>query len=164
LTVDAGFSRTDQPLNTSKFDSWTYQTSVDAAVTRSFDAALTYLYQNNKEVGGSTLRIRQQITANLNWRLTRSILLRSTVSRNMDDARNQTSQEYSGVWRLSPRLSFSALASINESTGDIRAQRNNLLLNYKISNMSSLSLSYAETETGTGTNAESFQVGIRSGF
>lgn len=164
LTIDAGFSRTDQPLNASKFDSWTYQTSVDAGITRSLDALVTYLYQNNKEAGGASLRIRRQVTANVNFRLTRSILFRTSVSQSEDDSRDHTSQEYSGVWRLSSRLSFSALASINQSTGDIRAERDNLLLNYKVSNSSSLSFSYTDTDTGTGTNTHSFQVGLRSGF
>ena len=75
-----------------------------------------------------------------------------------------TPQEYGAVWRLSSRMSVSGLANINESTGNLRSQRHNLLLNYKVSNASSLSLSYADTETGTGTNTNSFQVGIRSGF
>jgi hypothetical protein len=164
LTVDVGFSRADQPLNATKFDSWTYQTSADMAVTRSLDAGVTYLYQNNQEVGGATLRIRRQLTANASFRLTRSILLRSTISKNEDDSRKRTAQEYSGVWRLSARMSVSALASINRSTGNIRSERNNLLLNYKVNNSSSVSLSYSETETGTGTNTNSFQVGFRSGF
>lgn len=164
VTIDAGVTRTNQPQDRLRFDSWTYQTSVDAGITRSLDAVVTYLYQDNREVGGSPLRIRRQVTANANYRLTRSILLRGTVTRNVDESRQSTYQEYSGVWRLSSRLSFSALANINESSGDIRSQRDNLLLNYKVSNSTSASFSYSDIETGTGTKSHSFQVGLRSGF
>lgn len=164
VTIDAGVTRTNQPQDRLRFDSYTCQTSVDAGITRSLDALVTYLYQDNREVGGTTLRVRRQVTANANYRLTRSILLRATVTRNEDDAREYTYQEYSGVWRLSSRLSFSALASINESAGDVRSQRDNLLLNYKVSNRTSLSFSYSDTETGTGTETHSIQVGLRTGF
>lgn len=164
LTADAGFSRTDQPLDSNKYDSWTYQTSADAGITRALDAVVTYLYQRSRDVQHSTLRIRNQITANMNWRLSRNIVLRSTVSRNNDDGREHISQEYSGVWRLSPRLSVSALTSTVESAGDIRTRRDNVLLNYKVGNASSVSFSYSDTESGTGSDSNSFQVGFRSGF
>jgi hypothetical protein len=125
---------------------------------------VNYLYQRNREVQGSTLRIRNQITLNLNWRLSRTIALRSTILRNEDDGREHITQEYSGVWRLSSRMSVSGLIGINESAGGIRTRRDNLLLNYKVSNTSSLSLSYSDTESGVGPDTNSFQVGIRSGF
>lgn len=76
------------------------------------------------------------------------------------------SQEYSGVWRLSPKTSLSALASIIDGTSGVQARRRSVLVNHKLNPRTTVTVSYTDTETeGVSTRTtNAFQVGMRTGF
>jgi hypothetical protein len=166
VSLDVGYSRAHQFLTNRRYDSWTYQTSIDAGLTRSLDAVVTYLYQTNREAITDYLRIRHQIAANLTLQLSRSVLLRGSLLRNEDDGREYSSQELSGVWRLSRRTSVSALSNFKESIEDARSRRHSIMVNHKLSAPTTLTLSYSEThsEGRNDRSTNSLQIGIRSGF
>jgi len=166
LSLEAGYGRNNQFDSKTKFDNWTYRLSTDAIIHRSLDAIFNVLYQVNENLSAGTTRHRRQYNANFNYRLTRTILLRGSITYDDDENSNYLYQEYNLSWNMTRRMTIGALATVNDGNDGIRSQRANVRLNYTIGTGSLVFFSYTINEYTLADRSEtsSIQVGLKSGF
>lgn len=166
MTSDVTYARTEQPVAARMIDSWTYQAGLEMGLHRSMDATVSYLLQRIDEFVSEPLRERQRASARLTWRLTHTIRLQGTASRNDDDGRVSTTQEYSGSWQLSQSMSVTGLTTIYDGTTGITTRRSTLLGSLMLNSRTSVNTSYTETDSGDDdiTGISTFQFGVRTTF
>ncbi|MEW5922505.1 MAG: hypothetical protein AB1746_00805 [Candidatus Zixiibacteriota bacterium] len=166
LSLEAGYNRNNQFDSKTAYDSWTYRLSADAKMHRALDAIFNFLYQSTSNLKDETMRIRRQYSADLNYRLTRTILIRGSLTYDDEENLDYFYQEYNLSWNLTPRITVGALATINDGDSGVKSERANVRINYKISNGSLLFFSYTRNEyTLTDrTKNTSLQIGLKSGF
>ncbi|PKK85084.1 MAG: hypothetical protein CVT49_00655 [candidate division Zixibacteria bacterium HGW-Zixibacteria-1] len=166
LSLEAGYNRNNQFDSRTAYDSWTYRLSADAKVHRTLDAIFNVLYQSTNSLSDETTRIRRQYSADLNYRLTRTILMRGSLTYDDEENLDYFYQEYNLSWNLTPRITIGALATLNDGDSGVRSERANMRINYKISNGSLLFFSYTRNEFALAdrTRTTSLQIGLKSGF
>ena len=166
MTTNMTYARTEQPIVARQLDTWTYQAGLDLGLHRAMDALVTYLYQTIDESGGEPNRDRWRATARLTWRLSRTIRLQGSASRNDDDGRVSTLQEYSGSWQLSGGMSVTGLTTFYEGTTGSMTRRSSVLYSLMLNNRTSVNVTYTETDSGeeNGTDINTLQFGVRTTF
>jgi hypothetical protein len=147
-------------------DTWTYQTGMDVGLRRSLDVTASYLFQQSEETQTGDLRDRQRLAASVTWRATRTIHLRGSASRNHDDGRVSTLQEYNGTWNLRQNVAVSAFTTILESTSGAIARRTSVLYDHRLTARTAFSVAWTESRSNvdSDTDTRTLQAGVRANF
>jgi len=166
LSLESGYNRNNQFDSRQIFDTWTFRVSADANLRRSLDAIMYYLYQSTNDLKTESLRIRRQYSLNLNYRLTRTMLFRGSVTIDDEDGHKYVYQEYNFSWNVTRKITAGGLVTFNDDDNELRSNRYNARLNYSIGSRSSLFFSYNRSEYSLADRADTraFQIGLKTGF
>jgi hypothetical protein len=149
-----------------KFDTWTWRGSLNAALTSTLQVGASTLYQTTHDVGADVARIRRLHTASLDYRATESISMRGELTVGDDQKREYLSQDYTLSWRMSSKLSLSAVATIMDTEAASRSERGIVQMNYELWGQTHVYANYSAT-TGEGrlnSRVDAIQLGLRTGF
>jgi hypothetical protein len=166
VRLDGGYSRNNQYIAQRKFDTWTFRSNVQAALTGALDVDLSTLYQTTTEPKSDFRRIYRTYTGTADWNVTPTIVFRGSATWGLDENREYLSQSYSLSWLLTPNLSASSVISIIDSDVSARLEQSHVRINYQLSRRTSLYAAYLNTTTKDGgTRAiDAIQLGFRTGF
>lgn len=166
VALEGGYSRNNQFVARQTFDTWTWKGSLNAALTSTLQVGASTLYQTTHDVGMDVARIRRLHTASLDYRATESISMRGELTVGDDQKRNYLSQDYTLSWRMSSKLSASAVATIMDTDAASRSERGIVQMNYELSGQTHVYANYSAT-TGEGrvnSRVDAIQLGLRTGF
>ena len=166
LSGEAGYNRDDRFDARYRFDTWSYRVTADAALLRSLEAVVYYLYQGTDGGAIDAWRIRRQYSADLTYRLTPAILWRGEITVDDDQGRRYVTQEYDVSWNITERITTGALVTIAAGDNNIRSERSNVRLTYAIGSRGSLFMSYVSNTYATlgRSRVTSLQTGFKLGF
>ncbi len=151
----------------SRFDMWSYRTSMDGRVTRRIDAAASYSHQEVRDLT-DYLRSKNQYSVTFGYRVTENIHLRGDWGFTKDDKTRYISHNYSFSWLMSRKISAGAAIALSdyENGVDTYSESYSAQVEYSFSNRTVITGSYSEndlTSAGGGSN-RSVRVGIRTGL
>ncbi len=166
LSGEAGYNHDNRLDVRDRFDTWSYRVTADAALLRSLDAVVYYLYQGTDGGAADAWRMRRQYSADVTYRLTPAILWRGAVTVDDDQGRRYVTQEYDVNWNMTERIATGALVTIAAGDNDIRSERSNVRLTYAIGSRGSLFMSYVSNTYATlgRSRVTSLQTGLKLGF
>jgi hypothetical protein len=165
LSMEVGRNRNDAFFLGRRDISWTYRASLDGSFTRSLDAIISYLYRRTTSRPEDEARNRNEYSLGFDYRMTRTILGRGTVTI-VNDVRDTVSQDYLLTWNLTPKLSLGAQAFLDDVDEGVSTDRYNANLNFYVNQRTTLYLTYSIVDfTGAGgVRTDSFQQGLRASF
>jgi len=165
LVAEVSRSRNNDYLGPSQNDTWRQRYSVDAIMTRSLQAAVQYTRQKTESQPADTIRSRQTYGIDLNYRLSRTILLRGSLNA-VDDISDSISQDYFFSWRIMPKLTTTAQSYLFDPGKGQGTRRYSIHINYEIGPRTLVYLSFNRIDLSGAGGGEttSFQQGFRTTF
>jgi hypothetical protein len=166
LRGEVGFSRNNRIDTGNKVDTWSYRISSESYITRSIDVLVSYHYQSARNLTQHDSRIKRQYSIYSNYRVTRAILLRSSILINDENTRHYISQDHNLSWNVSQKLNLGSSANIIEGDNNVRTEKYGASLNYLVALRTSVFLSYLRNESTLADEPAriSIQLGLKSGF
>ncbi|GJM43845.1 MAG: hypothetical protein DHS20C21_06870 [Gemmatimonadota bacterium] len=165
LSSEVSRSRTVQFDAGRRQDAWNYQVSADGAVARPLTVGMTYSQQRADVSTETELRVRHRYGVDFNYRLTGTVYLRGSYIQTRD-LRRDSVQDYLVSWNTTPKLTMSAVASLDNAGNRGRTRRYNANITFDATSNSTLYWSFSQsdlTEAG-GSETNSFQSGLRASF
>jgi hypothetical protein len=165
VSLGAGASRLDDYITDRAYQTWNVRGGFDAAILKSLDLILDYNYQETVELVEDDFRVRTFTNLGFDWRVTRTIYARATLSATRQSFRYWT-QDYLVSWNVLPSVRLSAQMYEILEDDTTTTMRKSVRLNWDIGARSTLYLRLAEVDySGTGgTRTVSFQQGFRWNF
>ncbi len=168
LTVsgDAGYNRNNLFDSGNRFDTWTYHMAAGGSITRSLDATATFMYQAISAPLARNLSIRRQYRMGINYRATQKIYFTGAIAANYETKNVFMSQDYTGSWSLTEKLSVAGGYSLSDNRNGIRSERENAQISYSLSTRTLIFANYTNSDAVLfGEGRVSFvQVGLNTGF
>ena len=164
FTSSISLGRNSQPVSDTYYDNWKYDIAIDGGLTRRIDFSVAYIHNNTKEKEKNSIA-KDQISINLNYRLSKTIFLRGQFDY-IDDEKTYMAQHYNISWNLSSRLSINGLYNSDERNDLETTEQYSLNSSLRIKSRALLYASIVENrliEIG-GSNTTSYQIGFKSGF
>lgn len=162
---ELSFSRNNQLSASSVYHIYTARTGVNGNLTRRIDFLLSMMIQHSVKIDFDETIDRQQLTSNLNYRMTRNMFFRSNLSV-VHDNNTYVRHDYTLSWNLSSRMSASALVGFTSWGDERNTTRLGLNGNLTIKNRGKLYVTYTANDLYDigGNRINSFQIGYKTGF
>jgi hypothetical protein len=166
LSGETVFSRSNRYDSRRTYDTWTYRAGADGVLVRPLDFSLAFLYQDTHHRQTDLTFIRRQYTADVQWRITRTIAANSSLTFDDDGRRDYTYQTYGASWTVTPKILLSGQATMTGGESDITGDRASAQMTYLIGPRSSLYFGVADIEYPSAgrTRGTSYQLGLKTGF
>lgn len=165
FSTEIGYGRNHLPLQGQKSDSWNFRLSFDGDVTRRISTVISMNHRISKLNGETARRIRDQLGAGINFRVSRTIRIYSSFDY-ISDRDIYRLQEYRLNWTVTQSLSVGGMARLIRSDASGPSERYNLRLNLRISSRTYTYFSWFlnDFSRAGGVRSDSIQAGMRTGF
>ncbi len=166
MSTGISYTRNNRFRFGESFESWTYRGGLDGRLTTALTGLLSASHQRITNRSTDSLRIRNQYTAGIDIRLSRSIFAGADVNILDEEVNTFISQDYTLSWNLSRRLTVGGLASISDDGNGVRTEQYDGRINLRIRTRASLNagVAYTDFAGAEGFESTSFRIGFRSGF
>jgi len=166
LSGETGFSRSNRYDSRRTYDTWTHRAGAEGTLWRPLDFSVSFLYQDSHHRQTDLTFIRRQYTADVNWRLTRTISANGSLTFDDDGRRDYTYQTYGVGWTLTPKILLSGQATVTGGESEVSGDRRSAQLTYLVGPRSSLYVGVADVEYPSAgrTRGTSYQFGLKTGF
>lgn len=166
LSGETAFSRSNRYDSRRTYDTWTCRTGAQGALMRPLEFSVAFLYQDTHHRQADLTFIRRQYTADVNWRVTRTIAANGSLTFDDDGRREYTYQTYTASWTVTPKILLGGQATVTGGQSDVTGDRGSAQVTYMIGPRSSVYFSLADIEYPSAgrTRGTSYQLGIKTGF
>lgn len=165
-TSEIGYSQSDGLVLNSTVGSWTYRISADTKPFPNVSVTGGYRIQTYDSDQIYAIDRRDAVSVHVTYRTTPSIFLRGSGSYSKEGENENISQDYSLSWRVSQRVSASAVMRLSGSESGINTETYSVQNSYILSSRTGLNLGYSLNKSDLGETIEtsSFRVGFHTSF